>query len=214
MTLSAYAIVSPTQAWYGLWQIFIYLGIIVGVVVISYFVYHVIRYRSKEDYVPTYETKGNSHDLRFVMISTSLSIIILIVLSVGTMQAASVTFYPPQSNNTVHIDVIGHQFYWQFKYPNGKTLINNLTIPAGSVVILNVTSQDVFHSFGIPQFAIRIDAIPDRYNTVWFTVQQPGVYVDAIRCYELCGVGHALMISNLTVVSQSAYQQWITSGGS
>src|SRR5579883_3213327 len=176
---------------------------------ISYFVYHVVRYRSKEDYVPTYENKNNSHDLRFVLVSTSLSIIVLIILSIGTLNAASVTFNPPQSNDTVHIEVIGHQFYWQFVYPDGRSLINNLTIPAGAVVILNVTSQDVFHSFGISQLAIKIDAIPDRYNTVWFTVQQPGVYVDAIRCYELCGAGHAYMIANLTVVSSAAYQQWM-----
>ncbi|MEM0117234.1 MAG: cytochrome c oxidase subunit II [Conexivisphaerales archaeon] len=210
MNLSVGYLITPTQAWYGLWDIFVYLGIAVGVVVISYFVYHVVRYRSKEDYVPTYENKNGSHDLRFVLVSTSLSIIVLIILSAGTLNAASVTFNPPATNDTVNIEVIGHQFYWQFVYPDGRSLINNLTIPAGAVVILNVTSQDVFHSFGISQFAVKIDAIPDRYNTLWFSVQQPGVYVDAIRCYELCGAGHAYMIANLTVVSQAAYQQWIS----
>lgn len=213
MHLSSSFYTTPTQAWYNLWDIFVYLGIIVGVVVISYFVYHVVRFRSKEDYIPTYENQKESHDLRFVLASTTLSVIILIILSIGTLNAASVTFNPPHSNNTVYINVIGHQFYWQFQYPDGRSLINNLTIPAGAVVILNVTSQDVFHSFGISQFAIKIDAIPDRYNTVWFTVQNPGVYVNAIRCYELCGAGHAYMIANLTVVSQATYDQWMKQKG-
>jgi cytochrome c oxidase subunit 2 len=207
-------IVSPTQAWFTLWGIFVYLGIAVGAIVIFYLVYHVVRYRSKEDYLPTYDTKDNPHDLRFVLVSTSLSIIVLILLSYGTLSAAQVTFNPPASNNTIYVTVTGHQFYWNFTYGNGHSQIGNLTIPAGAVVILNVTSGDVFHSFGIPQYAIKIDAIPGRINTVWFTAPQVGEYPDAIRCYELCGVGHALMTANLTVVDPAAFNQWYSSGGS
>lgn len=204
---------TPTQAWYSLWDLFVLLGVAVGVVVISYLVYNVLRYRSKSDYVPSYETKENPHDLRFVLMSSTLSIIVLIVIGIATINAAAVTFNPPPSNDTIHISVEGHQFYWQFTYPNGYSTTNNLVVPAGAEVILNVTSGDVFHSFGISMLAIKIDAIPYRYNTVWFVAPQPNVYVDAIRCYELCGVGHALMIANLTVMTPSAYQQWYASKG-
>ncbi|MDG6934972.1 MAG: cytochrome c oxidase subunit II [Nitrososphaerota archaeon] len=204
---------TPTQAWYSLWDLFVFLGVAVGVVVISYLVYNVIRYRSKTDYVPSYETKENPHDLRFVLMSSTLSIIVLIIIGVATMNAAAVTFNPPQSNNVVHINVEGHQFYWQFIYPDGHSETNNLVVPAGYEVILNVTSGDVFHSFGISMLAIKIDAIPGRANTVWFVAPQPNVYVDAIRCYELCGVGHALMVANLTVMTPNAYQQWYNSNG-
>jgi cytochrome c oxidase subunit 2 len=103
----------------------------------------------------------------------------------------------------------------------------NLTVPAGYDIVLNLTSRDVFHSMGITMLAQKEDAIPGRVNQMWFlvpTVRVPAtpdvasvncnpsgtscVYVDAIRCFELCGIGHAEMWANLTVVSQTTWTSW------
>jgi heme/copper-type cytochrome/quinol oxidase subunit 2 len=109
---------------------------------------------------------------------------------------------------------------------SGKT--GNLTVPAGRDVVLNLSSKDVFHSMGITMLAQKEDAIPGKVNQMWFEVPQvlvsstPDVaavscnaagtactYVQAIRCFELCGVGHATMWANLTVVDQSTWNRWI-----
>jgi len=107
----------------------------------------------------------------------------------------------------------------------------NLTVPMGRDIVLNISSSDVFHSMGITMLSEKEDAIPGRVNQMWFELPSvlvpttPDVaavncnsagtactYVQAIRCFELCGVGHATMWANLTVVSQATWDAW--TGGS
>ena len=103
----------------------------------------------------------------------------------------------------------------------------NLTVPLGRDIVLNLTSTDVFHSMGITMLAEKEDAVPGRVNQMWFMIPSlqvpttPDVakvtcnaagtscmYLDAVRCFELCGVGHAEMWANLTVVSQATWTAW------
>ncbi|MEM0288219.1 MAG: cytochrome c oxidase subunit II [Nitrososphaerota archaeon] len=204
----------PQTATGDLFTIFAELGAIVGAVVIGYLVFNIIKHRAKGDDTSTleeYYQKGNTEHggVRYALLSGLFTAVILVTLIVLTINAAAVVFHPPQSNNTIYIQVTGHQFYWNFTYPDGHWQVNNLTVPAGSEVVLYVTSADVFHSFGIVGLDLKIDAIPGRINTAWFTVATPGEYT--IRCYELCGVGHALMVGTLYVVNPSSYNQWYSS---
>jgi len=139
----------------------------------------------------------------------------------------------------VQVCVEAYQWGWNYTYPkpgmscaqsyyggfySGKA--GNLTIPVGWDIVLNLSSKDVFHSMGITMLAEKEDAIPGRVNQMWFSVPAlrvpttPDVaavncnsdscfYQWAIRCFELCGVGHALMVANLTVVSQATWESWI-----
>jgi cytochrome c oxidase subunit 2 len=111
----------------------------------------------------------------------------------------------PDPPNAVYIHVLAYQWGWNFTYPNGRFALTNLTVPAGDTVILNITSRDVDHSFGIPSLAVKEDAIPGRVNQMWFQAPAVGFYRYAIRCYELCGVGHATMIGNLVSINQTAW---------
>jgi cytochrome c oxidase subunit 2 len=74
------------------------------------------------------------------------------------------------------------------------------------MVVFNVTSEDVFHAFSIPDLRVKIDAIPGRYNIAWTKAYQPGIY--RIQCYELCGVGHAEMITKVMVVTEDVFEYW------
>jgi cytochrome c oxidase subunit 2 len=102
--------------------------------------------------------------------------------------------------------VTGQQYSWSFTYPNGYTDFQNLTVPVGSLVILNITSRDVTHGLYIPELDVAKDAQPGIYSQLWFNATQPGVF--NIQCRQLCGVGHALMLSKLVVVSDSQYNAW------
>ena len=116
------------------------------------------------------------------------------------------------------------QSYYTGLY-SGKS--GNLTVPMGWDVVLNISSKDVFHSMGITMLAEKEDAVPGRVNQMWFSIPSmmvpttPDVakvtcnaagsscmYWDAIRCFELCGVAHAEMWANLTVVSQATWLSW------
>jgi cytochrome c oxidase subunit 2 len=109
----------------------------------------------------------------------------------------------PASTNPVRITVVGHQFYWEFLYPNGARSINDLHVPVDQVVDLSVRSGDVVHSWWIPQLAGKIQAIPGRTNHTWFKADQTGTYDG--QCAELCGIYHALMDARVIVTSQADY---------
>jgi cytochrome c oxidase subunit 2 len=82
-----------------------------------------------------------------------------------------------------------------------------------TTVIFNVTSIDVMHDFGLPQFKIKTDAIPERYNVIWLNVpslEGQNELTYQIKCYELCGIGHTYMTANLIVMNQTAFDQFLT----
>jgi cytochrome c oxidase subunit 2 len=86
-----------------------------------------------------------------------------------------------------------------------------MVVPAGAVVKLIVTSSDVIHSFGVPSFWVKMDAVPGRLNETWFKVDRPGVYYGV--CYELCGARHPYMPIAVEVVTPAQFRAWIASKG-
>jgi cytochrome c oxidase subunit II len=97
----------------------------------------------------------------------------------------------PASAANASITVEAHQFYWLFKYPSGRQSINVLTVPKDLVVNLDVVSADVAHSWWVPAFGGKIDAIPGKTNHTWFKAEKAGTY--PIRCAEFCGILHTGM---------------------
>jgi cytochrome c oxidase subunit II len=114
---------------------------------------------------------------------------------------------PPASaaGRALNVRVEAHQFYWLFKYPGGRQSINTLTVPVNRVVTLDVVSADVAHSWWVPAFGGKIDAIPGKTNHTWFQAQKVGSY--PIRCAEFCGIQHATMDGTVHVVRAGAQQR-------
>jgi len=127
---------------------------------------------------------------------------VLILCAIGTVVFLELPKIDsaPASTNALHVTVEGHQFYWQFDYPNGARSINTLYVPAGRVVELDVIATDVIHSWWIPALGGKIQAIPGRVNHTWFGPTPPGTYEG--QCAELCGIYHASM--NARVVAEPA----------
>lgn len=122
-------------------------------------------------------------------------------------------FDPPV--NAMNIYVVGKQWMWKAEHPGGQHEINALHVPTGRPVQLTLISQDVFHSFSIPAFRVKREAIPGRYTTVWFQATQPGQY--HLFCSQYCGTLHAGMIGEVTVMKPEDYEAWLkqsTSGHS
>ena len=110
----------------------------------------------------------------------------------------------------LEIQVVGQQFAWQYRYPNGVIAIDRLRAPAGRTVQLEVTAPDwdVIHSWWIPALGGKIDAIPGRLNSTWFQAGQPGTYRG--QCAELCGLYHAKMLAHVEVMPAGAFDAWLT----
>src|SRR5580698_5544674 len=113
--------------------------------------------------------------------------------------------YTPPAN-AMNIYIVGKQWMWKAEHPGGQHEINSLHVPAGRAVQLTMISQDVFHSFSIPDFRVKREVIPGRYTTVWFNATDPGTY--HIFCTQYCGTQHSGMIGEVTAMTPEDYQKW------
>ncbi len=209
---------NTADLFYQLFNTFTTLAIIVGVVVLGLMAYLVVRFRAKDsspepDDSPRLGRVPQSRGhLKNILVSVTLSSIVVVVLILGSLSVTDqITNIPAECaripSPCLTIQVTAYRFGWNFTYPNGQTLVSNLTIPTGRIVILNIVSKDVFHSFGIESFKIKKDAIPGlpHSNKIWFEANDQGLKLDDIRCFELCGVGHAGMKAHLTSVSSGGF---------
>jgi cytochrome c oxidase subunit 2 len=114
-------------------------------------------------------------------------------------------FSPPA--NSMNIYVVGKQWMWKAEHPGGQHEINSLHVPTGRPVQLTLISQDVFHSFSIPAFRVKREAIPGRYTTVWFEATKPGTY--HLFCTQYCGTNHSQMIGDVVVMTPEDYRKWL-----
>lgn len=141
----------------------------------------------------------------------------LVITKVSTHDIKEVFWkFPENEADTIKIQVLAQQWAWNFRYA-GKdgefntaddvVQLNNLVIPVGKKVMVQMTSKDVIHAFYLPNARIKADAIPGRYAKLWFDTNQPGIY--EIACAEMCGNHHYLMKAQLTVLAQADYDRWL-----
>ncbi len=98
---------------------------------------------------------------------------------------------------------------WKFQHPEGQREINELHVPSGRPIKVVLTSEDVIHSFFVPDFRVHMDVLPQRYTSVWFQATEPGDY--HLFCSQYCGTNHAGMIGTVHVLKPADYQEWVNS---
>lgn len=207
---------TQVQLFEEIFLVFLVLGTIVGIVVVTYTLYNAYKYRDKGTEVddgierpilgelPTGEGGG-----RKLFLSFALSAIIVIALIAWTYGALLYVEAGPAEQGTednLDVEVVGFQFGWTFEYPNGHEQENELRVPADQVVTLTVTAEDVWHNFGIPDLRVKADAIPGQTTQTWFVAEEPGEY--EAWCFELCGVGHSQMRADVIVMEPSEFEEW------
>jgi len=174
---------------------------VVGLVLVGVLVFGFsIRYRKSRSPVAT-QVEGST------LLEATWTIIPLALLMVTWIWGALLYFriYNPPTN-AMNIYVVGKQWMWKAEHEGGQHEINALHVPTGRPVQLTLISQDVFHSFSVPDFRIKREVIPGRYSTVWFQATTPGTY--HIFCTQYCGTNHSAMIGEVTVLSPADYEKW------
>jgi len=190
----------------GVDQAFIYiLGIsfllLVGITITM--IVFAVKYRRSKNPEPA-DIRGNwKLEIVWVVIP---SVIALSMFYFGWSSYLGLRDVP---DDALEIEVIGQQYSWIFVYPNDKETENEMVVPQGRAVKLNVTSEDVLHSLYIPAFRIKVDAVAGRYTYAWFLADKPGEYF--AQCTEMCGLGHADMTATVRIVSEEDYEQWLES---
>ncbi len=200
-----------SSQWQFLFNLYAILGSIVGAIVIGWLTYNLVKYRARrgaidpEDGPKADAIPAERGSIRSVVIITVVIAAILFPLSIGTFQTVDLIQKPPSADNFI-IEVEGFQWGWKFIYPNGYEAFGDLRIPKDRNVIFLVTSNDVFHNFGLLEFKIKADAIPGRTNQIWINAEQTGTY--RVACFEFCGAGHTVMTSELIVMDAAEFEQW------
>ena len=182
----------------------LYIAIGIFVVVGSILLYTVIRFRERPgDPIPK-QIQGNT---TLEVIWTVIPIVILTVIAVPTVRD-SFNLASPPTDDVLEVRVIGHQWWWEFEYPQlGLVTANELKIPVGKVVHLTLESNDVIHSFWVPRLAGKMDVVPNRVNSMWLVAEESGIFYG--QCAEYCGTSHANM--RLRVIAQPAeeFEAWV-----
>ena len=144
---------------------------------------------------------------------TVIPILIVAVLFLTTARIIFAIQDAPKPKSALDITVIGHQFWWEFRYPKyGVVSANELHIPVSSdaapaATFLRLTSADVNHSFWVPQLAGKTDLIANHVNTMWMDPQKPGLYLG--QCAQFCGSQHAMMLLRVYVDTPEQFDAWI-----
>lgn len=110
-------------------------------------------------------------------------------------------------HDALQIQAIGKQWMWKFQHPGGQWEINELHVPAGEKVVVTLASQDVIHSFYVPDFRVKRDAVPGRFQQLWFEAPAPGEH--QLFCAEYCGSSHSKMRGRVIVLSRNDYAAWL-----
>jgi cytochrome c oxidase subunit 2 len=174
--------------------------------VITIFVTALIRFRKRKGHERKVDdTHGN---MLYEIIWTVIPIILLAILAVPTVKYTFELAKEPKGEDVVKVKVTGHQYWWEFEYPElGIRTAQELHIPVGKKVFLEIHGRDVLHSFWVPALSGKMDVIPGRTNTMWLDAEKPGVYQG--KCAELCGAGHALMDFKVYADEPKDFEAWV-----
>lgn len=202
---------------------------IVSLIVLGLMLWIVARYRAKANPVPSKTT----HNTMIEVIWTLVPVFILVGIAVPSIDLLAKQYAPPPAD-AVTVKVTGYQWYWGYEYPDHGVpeiisrmlpeeqavargepyqlaVDNRMVVPVNRTVKLIVTGADVIHSWAMPAFWTKMDAVPGRLNEVTFKADQIGVYYG--QCSELCGIDHGFMPIAVEVVSEADFARWVASRG-
>jgi cytochrome c oxidase subunit 2 len=201
----------------------LYIIVAICMLVFGLLLWIIIRYNQRSNPVPGKVT----HNTLLEVLWTIIPVIILVVIAIPSFKLLYYEAEIPPPDLT--IKAIGHQWFWSYQYPKSNFQFDSLglsdaaalkkgeprllgvdnvvVVPVNKVVKMVVTGADVIHSWAVPAFGVKMDAVPGRLNETWFKATIEGTYYG--QCSELCGAHHAYMPIEVRVVSQDAYNDWL-----
>jgi cytochrome c oxidase subunit 2 len=173
--------------------------VLIGVMVIAF----AVKYRQR---VPSDSVGSNFENSAILEITWTLVPLLIVLFTFGWGLKVFFNLSRPPAD-AVQYYVSGKQWMWKLQHPTGQREINELHVPVGQPTQLNMTSEDVIHSFFVPAFRVKADVVPGRTTKLWFTPSKPGRY--HLFCTEFCGAEHSRMIGWIVVQPAGEYQAWL-----
>lgn len=185
----------------SLFYFIFYASVILFLIVTGATAWFVLKYRRRRNET----TSGIAHNTKLEIAWTAIpTVLILIVFFWGFKTFLKMNVVP---KDALEIKVTAQKWFWSFDYPDGATSVNELVVPVDRPISLVMSSQDVIHSFFVPDFRMKMDVLPNRYTISWFEAPDEGEH--NLFCTEFCGTGHSEMIGKVKVVSAREYAAWI-----
>src|SRR5271154_1085110 len=215
--------IAENMFWFHNW-ILLPATIGISLLVLGLIVYIVWRFNETANPVPSRRTHNGLLEFAW----TVAPALVLVVIAVPSFRLLADQLIIPAPDLTVK--VTASQWHWNYGYPKSEggfafdslyvedkdlkpgqprliTADHEMVVPVGKVIEVDVTSQDVIHSFSVPSFGVKIDAVPGRLNKSWFKAEHEGMFYG--QCSNICGIDHAFMPINVRVLSQSDYEAWL-----
>jgi cytochrome c oxidase subunit II len=200
----------------------LWLIVAITLFVLALLIIVVVKFNAKSNPVPSRTT----HNTLIEVMWTVVPVLILVTIAVPSFRLLFYQLNTPEADLTVK--ATGKQWFWSYSYPDSKlefdslmvqakdlkpgqprllAVDNEIVVPVNKIVRVITTGADVIHSFAVPAFGIKIDAVPGRLNETWFKAEREGMYYG--QCSELCGKDHAFMPIAVRVVNDAEYSAWL-----
>ncbi len=203
----------------------VYIITAISLFVLALLLWVMFRYNSRSNPVPSKVVHNTTLEIAW----TIIPVIILVLIAIPSFRL--LYFEADIPNPDLTLRAIGKQWYWTYEYPGSGDfqfdslglsdadaakvheprllgVDNVVVVPVNKVVMVETTGADVIHSWAVPAFGVKMDAVPGRINKTWFKATREGTYYG--QCSELCGAHHAFMPIEVKVVSEAAYEAWLT----
>jgi cytochrome c oxidase subunit 2 len=192
----------------NLWWLLFWLGTLIYLIVLGALGFALYRRRRGQDDLQDAGRPSEDRGRRAIvwagLILPALVLVIVFGFTLGALRATAV----PESSEDLVIEVVGRRWWWEVHYPNRQIeTANEIHIPTGQPVQLKLTSEEVIHSFWVPQLHGKMDANPNMVNTFWIQADEPGEYWG--ECAEFCGVQHAKMLFVVVAEPPEQFAAWL-----
>jgi cytochrome c oxidase subunit 2 len=205
---------TPAHSIFGLSMLVLGITGSIFLIVGGMLLYVLVRYRSRtsdsaHEQEPPQIYGSNQIELSWTVIPT----LIVVMLFLATARVIYTTEHAPKPTNALEVTVVGHQFWWEYRYPAlGIVSANELHVPVSDKkhplpTYLTMTSADTDHSFWVPRLAGKMDLIPNKVNTMWIDPQTSGIYLG--QCAQYCGVQHAKMLIRVYADTPTEFAAWV-----
>lgn len=186
-----------------LWDVTFGIAAVVFVLVEGALIFILFKYREGKSNASPKQLHGHT---KLELIWTAIPAVILTGIAFMTVPVIFDQSREPE--NALKVEVIGHQWWWEYRYDNGVVTANELHIPTDRPVLLDLRSSDVIHSYWIPKLAGKQDAVPGRINHLTLRATEPGEYLG--QCAEYCGLSHANMRARVFAQEPADFDQWVS----
>jgi cytochrome c oxidase subunit II len=207
----------------GFHDLLLWMCVLIVAFVFALLAYACWRFSEKRNPVPS----RRSHNTLLEVVWTAVPVLILVIIAIPSFKLLYYMDVVPETELT--IKAVGHQWYWSYEYPdNGNFTFdaymiaqgdltadqlrlletdNRIVVPVRTNIRIQTTAVDVLHSWAVPQFGVKVDAVPGRLNQLWINVDEPGTYYG--QCSELCGVNHGFMPITVQAVERPEFDAWV-----